>query len=230
MNSYELTRRWFDFAFENTDAKVQHTALFCWIIELNNRLGWKEQFGLPTISTMEGLSIGNKKTYLAALNELEKWGFIKIIKLSKNQFQANIIQICRSKKAPALQPALDTALQRHCNGIATTIDTTIATTSVPIDKQRNKETKKQVNNIANRQIEFFEELKIHTEKYGKDMIRKFYDYWSERTTDGQKMRKEMERTWETEKRLAKWKSNNFNNNNKIENAQPEFKKFKGYED
>jgi len=230
MNSYELTRRWFDFAFENTDAKVQHTALFCWIIELNNRLGWKREFGLPTNSTMEGLSIGNKKTYLSALNDLEKWGFISIIHVSKNQFQANIVSICRSEKATALIPALDTALQRHCNSIDTTIDTTIATTSAPIDKQRNKETNKQINNIANRQIEFYEELKIHTEKYGKDMIRKFYDYWSERTTDGQKMRKEMERTWETEKRLAKWKSNIFNNNNKIENAPPEFKKFKGYED
>jgi len=93
-----------------------------------------------------------------------------------------------------------------------------------------KEKENKINNIANRQIEFFEELKNHTEKYGKEMVRKFYDYWSEKTTDGQKMRKEMERTWETEKRLAKWKSNNFNNNNKIENAQPEFKKFKGYED
>jgi hypothetical protein len=93
-----------------------------------------------------------------------------------------------------------------------------------------KEKENKINNIANRQIEFFEELKNHTEKYGKEMVRKFYDYWSEKTTDGQKMRKEMEKTWETEKRLAKWKSNNFNNNNKIENAQPEFKKFKGYED
>lgn len=93
-----------------------------------------------------------------------------------------------------------------------------------------KEKENKINNIANRQIEFFEELKNHTEKYGKEMVRKFYDYWSEKTTDGQKMRKEMEKTWETEKRLAKWKSNNFNNNNKNQNEQPEFKKFKGYED
>lgn len=102
-----------------------------------------------------------------------------------------------------------------------------------IKERKEKEIKEKeikINNIANRQIEFFEELKNHTEKYGKEMVRKFYDYWSEKTTDGQKMRKEMEKTWETEKRLAKWKSNNFNNNNKNQNEQPEFKKFKGYED
>ncbi|NBW19956.1 MAG: DUF4373 domain-containing protein, partial [Caulobacteraceae bacterium] len=36
-----------------------------------------------------------------------------------------------------------------------------------------KEKENKINNIANRQIEFFEELKNHTEKYGKEMVRKF---------------------------------------------------------
>ena len=140
MDSYSLTRKWFDFAFENDKAKVQHTALFCWIIELNNRLGWKAEFGLPTNSTMEGLSIGNKNTYLSTLSDLQNWGFIKIIKPSKNQFQACIITICRSKKDTALHTALDTALIRQCNG---TIHGT-----VPIDKQGDSETNKQLNNIV----------------------------------------------------------------------------------
>ena len=134
MNSYELTRKWFDFAFEKHEAKVQHTALFCWIIELNNRLGWKQQFGLPTNSTMEGLSIGNKNTFLSALNDLQDWGFIKIVKPSKNQYQSCIISICCNKKATALHTALDTALIQHSNSIDNG--------TVPIDKQVNQETNK----------------------------------------------------------------------------------------
>jgi hypothetical protein len=143
-NGYDLSRRWFDFAFDNAETKCQHTALFMWIIELNNRLGWKEQFGLPTYATMEGLHIGNKRTYLAALSDLSKWGFIEIIKESKNQYSSTLISICRSKKATPLHTALDTALIQHSNGIDHSIDTTTA----PIDKQRNQETKKQRNNSS----------------------------------------------------------------------------------
>lgn len=140
MNGYELTRRWFDFAFENKDAKVQHTALFHWIVELNNRLGWKEEFGLSTNSTMEGLSIGNKSTYLSTLNDLQTWGFIKIVKPSKNQYQSCIITICRYEKATALHTALDTALSQHDTRQSNSIDTS----TVPIDKQINIETIKQL--------------------------------------------------------------------------------------
>ena len=137
-NGYDLSRRWFDFAFENAEAKCQHTALFMWIIELNNRLGWKEQFGLPTHATMEGLHIGNKSTYINALRDLAKWNFIQIVSESKNQYASTVVSLCRSKKATAQVTALDTALIQQSNDIDTS--------SVPIDKQRNQETKKQRNN------------------------------------------------------------------------------------
>lgn len=148
MTGYELHRRWFNFAFDNKEAKVQHTALFTWVVELNNRLGWKQEFGLPTTDTMEGLSIGNKATYLNALKDLQKWGFIEIIKEAKNQYQSCIIKICRYESEPALIPALDTALiqheQQHCNSI----DTSIGVSIVPIDKQSTikPKTNKTINN------------------------------------------------------------------------------------
>ena len=147
VSGYELTRRFFDFAFENVECKVQHIALFSWIVELNNRLGWKKQFGLPSNDTMEGLSIGNKATYRKALNDLEAWGFIRVISIAKNQFQASIIEICRFNNEPALRTALDQAVYRQCTGIAPssghTSGPSSGQSSVPIDKQRNKETKKQ---------------------------------------------------------------------------------------
>lgn len=93
MNGYQLTRRWFNFSFEKTEAKAQHTAIYCWLVELNNRLGWKEEFTINTQFTMEGLSIGNKNTYLAALNDLEKWGFIKTIRPSINQNYGRVITL-----------------------------------------------------------------------------------------------------------------------------------------
>jgi len=109
-----------------------------WIIELNNRLGWKEQFGLPTHATMEGLHIGNKSTYINALRDLAKWNFIQIVSESKNQYASTVVSLCRSKKVTALVTALDTALIQQSNSIDMG--------SVPIDKPRNQETKKSRNN------------------------------------------------------------------------------------
>ncbi|TCV17113.1 hypothetical protein EDC17_101130 [Sphingobacterium alimentarium] len=161
INGYQLTRAWFDFAFEKIEAKAIHTALFMWILELNNRLNWKKHFGLPTQDTMEGLSIGNKKTYLTALKDLSDWGFIKIIQESKNQYSACIIEICRVKNATAQHTALSPALRQHSilpyqksNGIDNStdhsidfsIDSSTGSSTAPIDKPINNETKKPINN------------------------------------------------------------------------------------
>lgn len=144
MNGYELSRQWFDFAFEKKECKVQHTALYLWIIELNNRLGWKSEFGLPSNDTMEGLSMSNKNVYLKTLSDIQEWGFIKIVKPSKNQYQSCIISICHIKYDTAQYTALDTALIRqdtqHRYDTVHGIDT--------IDKPLNNETKKPINKGA----------------------------------------------------------------------------------
>lgn len=45
-------------------------------------------------------------------------------------------------------------------------------------------------------------------KYTNDMIKKFFNYWSEKDAKG-KMRFQKQETWETGKRLATWYGNNF---------------------
>ena len=74
-----------------------------------------------------------------------------------------------------------------------------------------KETKQnKLDLLIERQNEFYEELKPFVGTYGKEMIRAFYDYWSEQSKTGFKMRKENEKTWETPKRLGTWQRNDFN--------------------
>lgn len=138
MTWYELSRKLFNFSFDNYKCWVYHIALFMWIIELNNRLWWKKQFWLPTKDTMEWLHIGNKNTYYSTLKDLVEWWFITIIQESKNQYQSTIIEICCVESEPALMTALDTALIQHWHQQSTSIDTS----SVPIDKQINNETTK----------------------------------------------------------------------------------------
>lgn len=47
-------------------------------------------------------------------------------------------------------------------------------------------------------------------KYGMPMLREFYDYWSEPNKSNTKMRFEMQKTWDLDRRLARWARNNFN--------------------
>lgn len=133
MNWYELSRSIFDYAFEHKECGVYHISIYLWMVELNNRMGWKKEFWVPSHDTCDWLSIWNKNTYLSAIKDLEKWGFIKIVKESKNQFSATIVTICRIKSDTATTTALDTALIQQSTRHWYAIDT--------IDKQRNKETK-----------------------------------------------------------------------------------------
>lgn len=54
------------------------------------------------------------------------------------------------------------------------------------------------------QKQFFDSLIPFLGKYGKETLRAFYDYWSELNKSKTKMRWQMEKTWETERRIEYW--------------------------
>ena len=149
MNSYELSRKWFDWCFDNA-SKIRpiHTALFFFIIEHNNRLGWKKEFGLPRDMAMDAIGVKNNKTYSGAFNDLEKWKFIQVITRSKNQYSANIISLFGCvKNTPATTSALDEAMLKHLHkqSVGTALDI------VPINKPNNIETNKP-NNYSDKEF------------------------------------------------------------------------------
>ncbi len=53
---------------------------------------------------------------------------------------------------------------------------------------------------------FCNSLVPYVKTYGKEMIRKFYYYWTEPNKSRTKMRYELERTWDTKRRLNTWAS------------------------
>src|SRR5438046_1177818 len=116
VNGYSFSRTWFDFAFENSDVvSSNHTALFMWLCEINNRLGWCPQFQITAGECMTGMSCRSYKTYKRTLDELIEWGFIKLIRQSKNQYQCNVIALVNFTKAhtKAQAKALTNALLNH---------------------------------------------------------------------------------------------------------------------
>jgi hypothetical protein len=71
--------------------------------------------------------------------------------------------------------------------------------------EKPKVKKSKVNiNIIDRELSFKQELSAYIEKYGAEMVRRFFVYWSEPNQNKNKMRWEMEKTWDTNRRLITW--------------------------
>ena len=136
LNIYDLTRDWWNFAFENPEKiKPIHTAVFMFAIEHCNRLAWKDKFGLPTTMAMEAIGVKSYKTYIAALNDLIEWGFIKMIKKSRNQHSSNIIALVKNAKAHT--KALDKAMQKHSAKQVQSTDQLNVSIDIPITNLPN---------------------------------------------------------------------------------------------
>jgi len=92
MDIYSIIKGWYEFKAENKDINSNHTELIFYIIDLNNRLAWKEVFGLPSIETSQFLGM-NYRTFLKTFEDLIELNLIKLVKKSKNQYIANQISI-----------------------------------------------------------------------------------------------------------------------------------------
>lgn len=113
MNGYNLSRKWWDFAFDNPEkVKPIHAALYFFSIEHCNRLGWKRKFGLPSEMVKDAIGVKSWRAYIRAFNELEEWGFFEVLERSVNQYSANIISLKGFQKEGNIS-ALDTAIIKH---------------------------------------------------------------------------------------------------------------------
>lgn len=145
MNGYDLSRKWFDWCFENpTKFNPNHIALYFFCIEHCNRLGWKKEFGLPSAMTMEAIGVKSYNTYIKVFNDLVEFGFIKLVQRSKNQYTANIIALSNFDKAP--NKALDKAIVNHDTKHLTKQKDSTIQSNYSIDKPINNKTIKPKTN------------------------------------------------------------------------------------
>ncbi len=123
MKIHTLIKAWFDFSFESSEVRPIHHSLYFWMLELNNRLVWIEEYDIPTDAAMEVLGVKNYKTYISAFERLEEWGFIKVIQRSKNQYTSNRIALVKNTKAlpKALSKALPKAVIKQSQSTAQSI-------------------------------------------------------------------------------------------------------------
>lgn len=76
-------------------------------------------------------------------------------------------------------------------------------TNVNVSKKESEKVAAEAATSA-RKEKFYASLVPFVDKYGKDMIRDFFDYWSEMNRSKSKMRFEQQSTWELALRLKTW--------------------------
>jgi hypothetical protein len=74
------------------------------------------------------------------------------------------------------------------------------------ERQKRDEKSATKKSLEERQKDFYESLVPYIDKYDRQMIRDFYNYWSQVNEGGTKMLWEMQKAFEISKRLATWSS------------------------
>ena len=94
MTGYGLQKQFYEWLAE-TDEPVTsaHIALYHYIIQLCNRLGWKNPMDIDTPTGMLCSKIGTGRTYKATLIDLHRWGLVGIEFWTKNQHRAHRIRV-----------------------------------------------------------------------------------------------------------------------------------------
>lgn len=77
--------------------------------------------------------------------------------------------------------------------------------------------KESEDTFEERRMEFKIEVLKYQDKYDVELLRQFYNYWSEKVQNRWLMRMELEKTFEVDRRLIKWKANekNFNKDEEV---------------
>jgi len=231
MDIYSLSRKYWDFSFENPE-KINpwHSAIYFFSIEHCNRLWWKQKFWFPSQMVMEAVWIRNWKTYTKYLNDLVEWGFIEIIEKSKNQYSSNIIAIVKNTKATtkATTKALDKALSKHKQKH----NPKHSQSTASIDIQDYNTTNIQDYNIVvatkvatlETYIKKEFSLEFITQVYNKYWMTKddfqeecesFVNYWKEKSPNWKKERWEKEKTFDPKLRFKTWMKNNKKWSNRV---------------
>ena len=58
--------------------------------------------------------------------------------------------------------------------------------------------------LSERRKKFQESISPYIEEYGVDMCNDFFEYWTEATPNGKKMKFELQKTWDVKRRLSRW--------------------------
>ena len=174
------------------DSKMVHLFIHCLLManhedrKYKGKLVKKGTFltGLKLLSEETGLSVRSVRT---ALSKLKSTNELTII----SSPQGSHIQIVNYEQYQQV-PSKTTNERQTSDKRATT----------------NKNYKNYKEEIGARKNSFKKTLVPFKEKYTTDLLKEFYEYWTELHKNGTKMRFEAENYWDLSRRLSSWKRRN----------------------
>lgn len=191
-------------AFNPSDA-----VLYFFLLNTCNALHWKQPFGQSDrfLSLSLGFSIN---TIRGAKNRLKQRGLIDFKAPEKNgkgiegQTKYVILSVSKFDIVPDTDTDTDADIVPDRD-----TDNNLRQDKRRKDKKENIEKRKSFKEFTKQ--DFIEELKLHSEKYSKEMLKDFFIYWTEPNEKG-KMKFQLQKTWSTAGRLSTWSRNDFNSN------------------
>lgn len=206
--------------------KIENTIRESWLWKDPVKLKWwidivllAEEKGYADVSVRElkkRWEVGSHNTIKSFLDRLEKDGMIivNIVAGDTRDRHTSVTHVsggsitritpkgsivCESEKRVSLPTQLT-----HVS------DTPLRHTSKKSAEEKKAEKKARFERAR---LAFVEDLRPYLQMYGRDMVNEFYAYWSEPNKTHTKMRFEQEKTWDLERRLARWARNNKERNN-----------------
>lgn len=105
----------------------------------------------------------------------------------------------RAEKSQKARESIEKRWNKHKNN-TNVLQSKNNSNTIKVKESKVKESKK---DIEERKNIFKNEIKLH-KQYDTEMLKNFFNYWSEPTKDKSKMRMELQKTWDTKGRLSTW--------------------------
>jgi len=103
----------------------------------------------------------------------------------------------------------------------TSIETPILVNESKVNESKENKIKLNNSNNIDKRFENFKKEITNIEGFDEHKDN-FIDYWTEKNKSQTKMKYEMERTWDSKRRLSRWANNNFSSNG---NGKPKYKDY-----
>lgn len=141
----------------------------------------------------------NKSKVRRYFDLLQKENMIEL----KNETQTTRLKVCKYEDYQETEKETETQTKRKRNANETHL--------TPI-KESNNNNKEIIHSIESRKLKFANTLKPFVDIYGRDIIKEFYEYWTEPNKSNTKFKQELLKTWSLERRLKTWTKNDINFN------------------
>lgn len=172
---------------------------------------WSRVGELPYALALQKLCNGNKD----ALQELIKHEIIGVV---SDQIVIEFLDEQLEERGQISEKRRESAQKRWSDANALQLES--KSNANRREEKREEEKKKEEKiisadksaTIEQRAEIFMEKVSLYLSEFPKEMLRRFYDYWTEKNDGGRKMRFEMQKVFDVKRRLTTW-----SNNEKVKN-------------